>query len=443
MSDPRTRGEPVPGDPADPVESAEDREFAALLPGALRGAAEAFPPVGVDLAGRGWTRGRRLRRNRNLRAGAAAAAVVALIGGGAYALGGVGGLGDDPPVSVASQGSAAPPSTAAGPGPMTADQLVATLKSVLPSDGTATAGIGRGTQQDPTSYYAGGWAELLYGNADGASLVRVSLARAAGTRMCAPERAEPGMACEATALPGGTLIVRRSAVTAGPAAKNGRHVSAEFVREDGSSVVVAAVAAGQSPDGKSAPKLVVSAEQVAAMAQDPVWQSAAAYVAQSTSADARTVNLDADAGAMLKLLRSRLPQTLATTDEYRQPGYVALQVDDGKGWSFLGVNVREGQFGGPALTCASHAISCTTSMRPDGTRVNVMEVPNDKAGTCRVWLTEAQRADGMVVSVRLVGSSAEALAPTRLSPILTPEQLRDLAADPAWATLPQVTTPGR
>lgn len=434
----------MPGDPADPVESAADREFAALLPGALRGAAEAFPPVGVDLAGRGWTRGRRLRRNRNLRAGAAAAAVVALIGGGAYALGGVGGLGDDPPVSVASQGSAVPSSTPDGPGPMTADQLVATLKGVLPSGGTATAGIGRGTQQDPTAYYAGGWAELLYGNADGASLVRVSLTKAFGLRSCGPEQVEPGMSCEATPLPGGTLITMRRAVP-GPAARNGAgQVRAEFVRPDGSSVVVSAVAVGQSPDGKSAPKLVVSAEQVAAMAQDPVWQSAAAYVAQSTSAaDPRTASLAADAGAMLKLLRSRLPQTLTTTEEYRQPGYVALQLDDGKGGSFLGVNVREGQFGGPALTCASHAISCTSSMRPDGTRLNVMEVPNDKAGTCRVWLTEAQRADGMVVSVRLVGSSAEALAPTRLSPILTPEQLRELAADPAWATLPQVTTPGR
>lgn len=435
----------MPGAPADPVESAADREFAALLPGALRGAAEVFPPVRADLAGRGWTRGRRLRRNRNLRAGAAAAAVVALIGGGAYALGGVGALGDDPPVSVASQGSAAPtpPSTAAGPGPTTADQLVAMLKSVLPPGGTATAGIGRGTQQDPTAYYAGGWAELLYGNADGASLVRVSLTKTFGPGACGPERVEPGMSCEATPLPGGTLITMRRAVP-GPAVRNGGQVSAEFVRPDGSSVVVAAVAAGQSPDGKSAPKLVVSAEQVAAMAQAPVWQSAAAYVAQSaSSADGRNVSLAADAGAMLKLVRSRLPQTLATTEEYRQPGYVALQLDDGGGWSFLGVNLREGQFGSPALTCTPHAISCTSSMRPDGTRLNVMEVPNDKKGTCRVWLTEAQRADGMVVSVRLVASSAESLAPTRLSPILTPEQLRDLAADPAWATLPQVTTPGR
>lgn len=436
----------MPGDPADPLESAADREFAALLPGALRGAAEAFPPVGVDLAGRGWARGRRLRRNRNLRVGAAAAAMVALIGGGAYALGGVGGRPDDSPVSVASQRSATPsalPSTAAETGPATGEQLVAMLRAVLPQGGTATGGIGRGTQQDPKAYYAGGWAELLYATGEGTSLVRVSLTKAMGPGSCPPEQPEPGMTCEAAPRPGGTLITKRTAQP-GPVARTGVHVSAAFIRPDGSSVMVSAAVAGGVPDGKPAPKLVVSAEQVAAMAQDPVWQPAAAYVAQSTPAgDRNPGSLAADAGAMLELLRSRLPQTLTTTEQYRQPGYVALQLDDGKGRSFLGVNVREGQFGSADLKCAPHAISCTPSMRPDATRLNVMEIPNDKAGTCRVRLAEAQRADGLIVSVRLVDASAESLPPTRSSPILTPEQLRDLAADPAWATLPQVTTPGR
>ncbi|NUP33421.1 MAG: hypothetical protein HOU01_17170, partial [Streptomycetaceae bacterium] len=370
---------------------------------------------------------------------------VVLIGGGAYALGGLPGRPDDAPVSVASQGSATPsalPSTAAATGPATGDQLVAMLRSVLPQGGTATAGLGRGTQQDPKAYYAGGWAELLYATGEGATLVRVSLTKAIGPGGCPSTQAEPSMTCEAAPRPGGTLITMRSALS-GPAARNGGHVSAEFIRPDGSSVVVAAAASGNDQDGKSAPKLVVSAEQVAAMAQDPVWQPAAAYVAQSTPADGSTRGLAADASAMLQLLRSRLPQTLTTTEEYRQPGYVALQLDDGKGRSFLGVNVREGQFGSADLKCAPHAIWCTPSMRPDGTRLNVMEIPNDKAGTCRVRLAEAQRADGLIVSLRLVDSSAESLSPTRSSPILTPEQLRDLAADPAWATLPQVTTPGR
>lgn len=438
MSDPRTRGVPAP---RDPVEDAADREFAALLPGVLRGAAESFPAPGSDLAGRGRARGRRMRRFRNLRIGAAAVAVATLIGGGTYVVSGLGGRADVPPVSAASNGTSSPaPAANAESGAMTVEQLAAKLKSLLPPGGTTSDQFGRGTALEPGRPYRGGWVELLYRTDAGAAAIRVTFTKATAAPACAP--ASAGAYCAVTQPAGGTLVSTRGFRNS-PGANGTRRATAEFVRPDGGSVLVDASAVGDAAGG-SEPKLVVSAEQIAAIAQDPVWQPAAAYVAASWPADDnRPVGVDADGDAMLDLLRSRLAPGLTVSDGTRQPGYVSVLIDDGKGRSFLGVNVQEQASGSSGIACAPQATWCMPVTRPDGTRIDLMELPNDKEGTCRVWLAQAQRPGGPVVSVRLLDSAAESQASTRSYPVLNVEQLGDLAADPAWTTLPLVSTPGR
>ncbi|MGR6997197.1 hypothetical protein ACU686_02250 [Yinghuangia aomiensis] len=117
---------------------------------------------------------------------------------------------------------------------------------------------------------------------------------------------------------------------------------------------------------------------------------------------------------------------------FAQSGYATVVADDGKGKSAIGVNVQAGA----TPTPCRDTVACTDSTLPDGTKVQVAEVANDKDGNAKVYTAEAIRPDGHRVVVRLVNSNSEAAKATRTTPLLTLDQLKALATDPRWDTIP-------
>ncbi len=103
-------------------------------------------------------------------------------------------------------------------------------------------------------------------------------------------------------------------------------------------------------------------------------------------------------------------------------------LDDGKGQSLVQVNVQagmgellKGRFGAGAVT------------QPDGTKVKSEELPGEKGGANVVcWTVDTLRPDGRRVVVSAFNTGNQNKPATRDKPVLTMEQLQQIALDPKW-----------
>ncbi|GAA4984813.1 hypothetical protein [Kitasatospora paranensis] len=253
---------------------------------ALRETAEASPPARLGLIATGAAeRGRRRKRRRALTASVATVAAVACAGMLAFQLRPANGpTGPLDPGRSAGPASAAPASASAsastGPSPSAATgpaQLLEVLRAKLPAGLQASRPMssGRGTSGPGAGLLEVGYTIT---NGTGTGSVQVTVNRVApGALQDADGACEPGLAgCTSVRQSdGGRLRIYRPARAAG----GEQTADATLRRPDGT---VVSVSAGNLPgpgSGRTEPypnAPLLTAEQLGALALDPVWQPFAA-----------------------------------------------------------------------------------------------------------------------------------------------------------------------
>lgn len=423
--------------PDDGLNSPE-ADLEALMPGALRAASDDFPRASPDLASRGEVRGRRLRRTRNLRAAIAIGALATVAIGGTVAVARLGdGAGGPASGRQVAAPAAVPTVGAASEAPeVSADEVMRIFKSLLPAGGSYTEEHSGGTAPDTKGMSGPANAGLVYKSARGTSAVDVNISVPYPTNLssiaaCMPEQVRPHEQCTVEVRPDGTKIARIKGFTYPNSDAGQKWWRVSVLRADGVAVAVETFGGGGEKATTKSVDPVFSLDQLSAIALSPAWDPVAAAVPRPDTTNERS-RKGYDGEAILGALKALLPAGTTVSSPFTQGGYAAVVADDGKGKSAIGVNM---QAGFTPMPCRD-TVSCTESTLPDGTKVQVAEVVNDKDGSAKVYTAEAVRPDGRRVVVRLVNANSEAAKATRTTPLLTLDQLKALATDPRWDTIP-------
>ncbi|MFE9439473.1 hypothetical protein ACFYO2_10755 [Streptomyces sp. NPDC006602] len=417
-----------------PVEQHSD-PFEDRLGAALRQAGHTFDPDGAALAAAGQTRGRRLRLRRRA-AVVGGAASLALVGvGGALVLPGDGSA--EPEQRSVATGSTATPSPTATPLPMSRADMIRTFQELLP-EGQFSDADARGTDAKPAPY-----ARVVFDDGKGAAMISMSL-----------DRIEPGsdQAREIGQCPDKVFIVYDSCSTSRLADGSlfrvvqgyeypDRRVdtkmwTADLVTPGGQYVTVSEWNAAAEKDAPiSRPNPPLSNAQLKELVSAEVWRQ----VVDAMPADSRqpdpspTGKAPVDGNAIGQTLAGLLPEGLdvvAKSGEDTEYAYVV--VDDGKGRSFVQINVQADM-----RDVAGDLYGAGSETLPDGTRVTIRQGPgDDKVGSGVVmWTADTMRKDGMRVVISAFNAADQHSDASRSTPALTIEQLRAIALSPKWDAL--------
>ncbi|ELP69989.1 hypothetical protein ACKI1I_17975 [Streptomyces turgidiscabies] len=428
-----------------------DDQFEDRLGAALRNAGGAFDADRAALVAGGETRGRRLRTRRRT-AVVSGAAAIALVGVGGALITPWGGDGSG-------QRSAGATGTTVGPGDATGtpsgastgtadsptlsgDQLLSTLKELLP-EGKLSEESARGTDsKHGPSVYA------VFDDGKGAGALSLGFGRVAPGSAQARQATEcpdtafvPYDDCARSTLPGGSalMILKRYEYA-------DRHIdtklwTATLVTPDGGQVTMSEWnAAAEKGAPVSRPEPPLSSAQLKTLVTDPAWLKVVDTLPEaSPSQESPATPPGAGTATLLTTLTGLLPKgqglrVVRKSDEGTEYGYVV--VDDGKGESFVQVNVQpnmqdvEDQLFGEG----SGAVTL-----PDGIKVVVRQGPGDDKGRGLVMRTaDAYWPDGLRVVVSAFNSASQVTGPTRENPALTLDQLKAIATDSKWQQLQPV-----
>ncbi len=126
-------------------------------------------------------------------------------------------------------------------------------------------------------------------------------------------------------------------------------------------------------------------------------------------------------------------------DGGQAPEYAYVVVDDGKGESFVQVNVQ------PDITetlppntrsVADQLFGSGAETLPDGTKLTTQQGPGDDKGLGLVmWTVDTMRTDGLRVVVSAFNSGSQVTGPTRDTPALGMDDLRRIATSKEWDRL--------
>ncbi|MCX4905788.1 hypothetical protein [Streptomyces sp. NBC_00878] len=420
----------------------DELPFDDRLGAALRQAGDSFETDGNALVAAGRVRGRRLRMRRRATV-AGGVAGIALVGVGGALL--VPWSGDDGGQrSVAASRTPLPDGTAVTPdrGAVSGPELLRTLEGLLP-EGTFSAKEARSTD-----HALGPYAGLVFDDGNGKAAVQVGLGRIEpGSRQAeeattCPDKALVGYdACNRSELPDGSVLMIFQGYEYPDRRVDTKHWYAQLVTPQGQQISVmewnAAAQKGAPvtrPDPPLSPaqlKSVVTAREWRA-AVDTIPEPESAKGAKGTApetAPAAGGSAEADGRSVRSTLVSLLPEGVEVTSKGGQETeYAYVVVDDGKGRSFVQINVQadmsdvEGELFGP-----------DAERLPDGTKVATHQGPGDKGDTGVVmWTVDTIRTDGMRVVVSAFNAGAQNAAATRDTPALTMEQLRSIATSAKW-----------
>ncbi|MFH9861684.1 hypothetical protein [Streptomyces sp. NPDC017202] len=435
-----------------PVDQTHD-PFEEQLSAALHQAGGAFDTDRAALAAAGEVRGRRLRLRRRA-ALAGGAAGLALVGVGGALLVPSGG-GDGPRNgSVAATGSGKPtaaPHVAA----VSADDMVRTLTKLLP-EGKVTRGAARGTD-DPLGLPP--LAQVVFD--DGAGVGAVSLVvdrvgREEGTFDPAsvvtpcPGMEMPGTvpdSCVTQNLPDGSVVTLIQGYEYPDRREDTKAWSADLVTPAGQRVSVSewnAAAEKGEPVSRTEPPLTMA--QLKSLAAAKEWRrvadtlpepAAAPTASGSGSGEGSGSGSAADTTGLagrriLAALTGSLPDGMqVVSSDHDETEFAYAVVDDGKGRSYVQVNMQRGM-----SDAAGELYGSGAETLADGTRVATRQGPGEKGGEGVVmWTVDTMRADGRRVVVSAFNSGSQTTAATRSEPALTMTQLREIALSPQWEVL--------
>ncbi|MEV4335581.1 hypothetical protein [Streptomyces sp. NPDC049590] len=416
-----------------------DEDFETGLARALRRTAGEFPPPSADLVRRSVGRGRRKRLFAAARTTAAAVAVVA-VGGGALAMGPLGGHGDGTPERLRT-GSQAP---AAGQPPahrralVSGAEMIRTLTGLLPPGGTVSDTVGRDAEAGDAVVWP--MAKLTYATARGTTALDVTLSRPTpgipadqqGQGGCLPVQVRPYDRCATEKLPGGAVLTTTESFTYPSRDTGQKRWYAVLTAADGTEVTVQEFAGGGEKAASGAADPLLSLDQLAAIARSPRWEKALAALPTPPRAPGTGTGSRAVPGArMTRVLKSHLPRGGTVTDLHADDGLVQLVYDDGHGRNMVEADAQYDMADALAghMGCAGVAGDCRAGTLDDGTLVKTVRGHSEKGGAAQVWLVDVLYPDGRRVVAREVNSYAEAAPVTRPRPALGLELLREIALD--------------
>ncbi|MEX2981169.1 hypothetical protein [Streptomyces sp. C36] len=410
-----------------------DDAFERRLSAALEDATRACPPPSPDLVDRATARGHRLRRVRAFQMGAGCAALTLVaLGGTLLGTGGSGGAAAPQDLSPAASGAARTPATT-----ISGEEMVTTLKSLLPKDGTVSDTSGTGSTGTGKKALT---AKLTYSDARGSSSLDIAVGRLGpGDRPggCLPVQVRPYDRCEARKLPDGSMLYTTRSFTHPNSDTGQRRWYAELVTADGADLFLQEFGGGdeKASDGTADPAF--SLEQLSTIVRSPAWRKAiAALPAPASGAPARPQRQAASGERMAEVLTSLLPPGGRITDLHTDTGLVQLVHDDGHGKSMIEADVQSDMTDALAehMGCPSDTddADCRSRTLPDGTRVKVTRQPSEKGGSAVVWTADTLRPDGRRVLVREINSYAESGPVTRPEPPLSLERLQAMALERKW-----------
>ncbi|MFI1730693.1 hypothetical protein ACH40E_15980 [Streptomyces acidicola] len=426
-----------------PVEHHED-PFEHRLGDALRQAGGAFEADGAALVAGGETRGRRsLRRRRATVAGGVAGVALAGVGGALLVPWGGGGDGGSvaaaaptPKPSVSASVSASPTPARQ---PISGDELLGTLKRLLP-EGKFSREDSRGTDAR-----FGPYAQLVYDDGKGAAAIGVSTGRiepgseqAREVTTCPAEELIPHDACSTSRLPDGSLLMLFQGYEYPDRRVDTKRWNAEFVSPEGHHVSLTEWNAEAEKDAPvTRPDPPLSTEQMKKVVTAEDWRTAVDAIPEKPedpNGPPKSEPPAADGQAIQKTLVSLLPKDVKVVSKGGQEsGYGFVVVDDGKGATFVQINVQPGM-----SDVESELFGPDAEVLPDGTKVTTRQGTGDDKGVGLVmWTVDTLRTDDLRVVVSAFNSRSQLTAPTRDTPALTMGDLRKIATSEQWGQLLQ------
>ncbi|MFC7977430.1 hypothetical protein ACPCAE_18085 [Streptomyces cinereoruber] len=384
-----------------------------------------------ELVEGGLRRGRRRLARRRLAVTGSALALVAMAAGGVY-----GGLlfGPTGPVDTASVAAPPKPTSATeppGPLPDTAripvKEAAAVLKAHTPA-GQWTIDNENGLGQGVLGVYDDG---------HGKAAVTVLLSRSYGPgeagegMVTCPDKAhDPDVECTTEKLPGVGRLMLLQGYEYPDRREETKDWRATLLTEDGFIVDVNeynAAAEKGAPVSRENPPFTLA--QLKALVTADAWRP---LLAKLTEPPRRTTPPSApgepSAEALQATLRSLLPKSVKVKDKGGQSGYGYVVVDDGKGRSFVEINVQTGMD-----DVADHLRAIGATTLPDGRLVGVTQEAAEKGGDGVVARTvDTLTPEGFRVVITNLNSDGYRAPATRAEPALTVDQLKAIALSPKW-----------
>ncbi|MFI1394058.1 hypothetical protein [Streptomyces sp. NPDC020681] len=397
----------------------------------------------------GLTRGRRRLARRRAAAVTGSVLALAVVGvGGAYG----GGLLDGSGGSGTTGSVASPPKPTARGGataePVTKEQMISTLKSLLP-EGETTQETGRGGEDDvPSMPYA----SVVFDDGKGAGAIGLSLNRvdpggegAAELTTCPSKSLVQYDACKAETLADGSRFMIFQGYVYPDRREETKEWRATLVTPKGIMVDASefnAAAEKGAEVTRPAPPLTVA--QMKDLVTAPEWQKFASAPRNADKGADKGAGKGTDKGAVppaatgdsvQRALISLLPKDLKVADKGGGGEYAFVVVNDGKGKSMIGINVQ------PDMSDVKDDLigaGGDVTTLPDGTTVIQRQEadPDQKGGEGAVaWTVDTIRKDGFRVVIMAFNSGAQGTDATRAEPALTMAQLKAIALDTKWRTL--------
>ncbi|GGY91010.1 hypothetical protein [Streptomyces poonensis] len=424
-----------------PVEHHED-PFESRLGDALRQAGGTFETDRTTLASGGAVRGRRfLFRRRAAVAGGVAGVALAGVGGALLVPWGDGGTGVSgrDTIAVGSSAASSPTPTATATGPVSGDELLRTLKRLLP-EGEVSGEEARGTGSELNPY-----AHVVFDDGEGGGAVSVGLGRvepgsatARDMTSCPDKRLVPHDSCTTTRLSDGSVLMLLQGYEYPDRRADTKQWTATLVTTEGHHVLVSEWNAEAEKDAPiTRPEPPLSPDELKRIATDAAWRTAVDAIPdpKNTGSDAPPA---ADGTGVRKTLAGLLPRDMkVVTDGGQETEYAYVVVDDGKGESLVQVNVQPDiRSSDPKLDISEELFGSGAEVLPDGTKMTTKQGPgDDKAPGLVMWTVDTMRTDGMRVVVSAFNSGSQTTAPNRDTPALTMAQLKEIATSEEWEKL--------
>lgn len=409
------------------------------LGAALRGTGDSFSADNRSLVAAGLARGRTLRRRRAAVTGAvvavaAAGVAAALVVPGDVSRHAVPAM--NAPAKAPAKGPENTPATGSRR-PEVSDQEMLTLFKALLPGGSVSDERGRGTRsigrRDPAPYAA-----LVFDDGRGASTLSVDLSLVTGGQQqdqC-PDLAfvKKGTKCTRTQLPDGSVLLVVQGWEYQDERKGPRNWRAVLTTPEGRQIGVSewnAAAEKGAPQTRSEPPLTPA--QLGAIVRSSSWDKVfdAIPAKDHGTAPASPADTAPDVGRIVEVLKAALPAKLHTSASGGGSGYAHLTVDDGKGATFVEVNVESWGAKGVQDDLFAGAV-----VLADGTRMIVRQGDAEKGGDGTVqWTVDTIRPGGLRVAVSELNADGYHRPATRPSPVLDIATLRSVATDAGWKAL--------
>lgn len=375
--------------------------FEQHLAEALRETGDTFTPARADLVEGGVRKGRTRRLRQRLAVIGGSVAGVAVLGVGGTLLTAP----DDTPRDAGTGSATAPASSAAAE----------TLRKLLPK-GTFTV-----DRSDSSSVFG------VFDDGKGAAALSLSLGPASrrATDGCPDPTPALDDTCTTRQLADGSRVTVFQGYESPDRLKEKRLWYADLVTPDGTYVTLmewnAPARKGEDVTRAYPP---LSPDQLTKVVSAPALHALTASNSASPSTPAKpTANIG-------KTLADLLPKNLkvVTRSPGNDPEFASVVVNDGKGESYVQINVqpdmsdvKDQLFGSGAETL------------PDGTLVAGHQGPGEKGGAGVVmWTVDTMRTNGFRVVISAFNAATQQTPATRPAPALSMKELRTIALSPKW-----------